>query len=54
VPTTSTTIAFTETSIVDPGAATGDVATTIAPVEETPVTTLDVAEVTTAPVVTVD
>ena len=50
VPTTSTTIVFTETTIVDPGAATGAVTTTTAP----PVTTVDPTEVTTAPVVTVD
>jgi copper transport protein len=54
VPTTSTTLVFTETTIVDPGAATGDVATTSVPAEEAPATTLDVTEVTTAPVVTVD
>ena len=50
VPTTSTTIVFTETTIVDPGAATGAVSTTTA----APVVTVDPTEVTTAPVVTVD
>lgn len=50
VPTTSTTIVFTATTIVDPGAATGAVTTTTA----APVVTVDPTEVTTAPVVTVD